>query len=331
MKILSSPVCATEYRDFGMDIPHFGDRAEKILTAVNPPADMVGSFDPKCITKKDVLRVHDAAYVDVLFSAAPDAVLHVVYELFDDEGKPNRFDPGSAKSTMLELAAKGRANASGTYAGCVDALESGFTYVLAGGMHHAMRTGGRGFCQVNDIAIALERCRAEKRIKNVWIVDVDAHRGDGTAEIYLGRDDTRTLSIHMAHGWPLDTPPLDEHGRLVRWRYPSTVDIPIAAGDEAQYVPALAQGLLLLETMSSVKPDLVVVVAGSDPYEYDTLESSGLLNLNALQMLSRDKLIHQFFTARKIPQVWLLSGGYGPYAHEPVICFMREVLGSVKK
>ncbi|WP_034644097.1 hypothetical protein [Desulfovibrio inopinatus] len=326
MNILYSPECATEYGDFGMDIPHYGDRAERILAAVKPPKDMVTGFDEHCISREDMLRIHDAAYVDALFSETPDAALHGVYELYDENGQPNRFHPESAKSTMRELAMKGRFNTAATYAGCIDALHSGFTYVLAGGMHHAMRAGGRGFCQVNDIAIALERCRAEGHIRTAWVVDVDAHRGDGTAEIFLGRDDIRTLSIHMAHGWPLDTPALDEQGHLQKCRYPSTVDIPIVAGGEAHYVPALAQGMLLLESLSMQKPDLVVVVNGADPYEYDALESARLMQLSALQMLSRDRLIHQFFAVRKIPQVWLLSGGYGPHAHEPVVNFLKEMV-----
>ena len=42
--------------------------------------------------------------------------------------------------------------------------------------------------------------------RTAWIIDVDAHRGDGTAEIMAEHPEIKTLSIHMASGWPLDSP-----------------------------------------------------------------------------------------------------------------------------
>ena len=78
-------------------------------------------------------------------------------------------------------------------------------------MHHAQRAYGDGFCIVNDIVIAIRKLQAEGLVRTAWVIDIDAHKGDGTAAITLGDDSIITLSIHMAQGWPLDGKKYDEN------------------------------------------------------------------------------------------------------------------------
>jgi hypothetical protein len=59
---------------------------------------------------------------------------------------------------------------------------------------------------INDIVIAARKMQAEKGIEKIWVIDTDAHKGDGTAAITAGDDTIVTLSVHMASGWPLDGP-----------------------------------------------------------------------------------------------------------------------------
>ena len=311
---------AKRFSDYGILIPIVESRSTKAFAAaVDDPG--LGPLknrwlvpdEPPPLSRDDLLRVHDTAYVDEFLSDTPDRIIQQVFELVDSNGRYYRYDPGRATAPLKGLAQAALTAAAGSAHCCRVALDEDFCYFLGGGTHHAMRAGGRGFCPLNDIVIAIRAMQAEGRVRTAWVVDVDAHKGDGTAELTLGDDSIRTLSVHMASGWPLSRPPLDADGNLHRPYYPSDVDIPIREGGDDRYVDALEQGLGLLETLTcGEKPDLVVVVAGADPYAGDVLPSTGGLELSLAQCLARDKLIYEFCEARSLPQAWLMSGGYGP-------------------
>jgi len=52
--------------------------------------------------------------------------------------------------------------------------------------HHASRDSSWGFCYFNNIAISVEKLRKENKIARAFIVDIDLHYGDGTANIFSG-------------------------------------------------------------------------------------------------------------------------------------------------
>jgi len=52
--------------------------------------------------------------------------------------------------------------------------------------HHASRDSSWGFCYFNNIAISVERLRRENKIEKAFVVDIDLHYGDGTANIFGG-------------------------------------------------------------------------------------------------------------------------------------------------
>ena len=65
--------------------------------------------------------------------------------------------------------------------------------------HHVTRSLYGGSCYLNNSAIAaaalLERVGGP-----VAIVDIDAHHGNGTQELFRGREDVRTASVHVDPG-----------------------------------------------------------------------------------------------------------------------------------
>ncbi|MBN2553051.1 MAG: histone deacetylase [Spirochaetales bacterium] len=261
------------------------------------------------ITREDLLRAHSEGYVNRLFSDGLEAEIIRTYELVDREGRYYRYDPGRATRPLRGLLERALYNISGVYQCCRVALERGFCFYFGGGAHHAQPDFGKGFCLLNDIVIALRKAQAEGSIRNAWVIDVDAHKGDGTAVITREDPSIRTLSVHMARGWPLDEPELDDSGRRNPSFTPSDVDVPVESGQEREYVPRLEQGLKTLAGLSS--PDLALVVSGADPYEHDELPSTGLLRLSKAQMMERDTLIYSFLKHRGIPSAYLMSGGYG--------------------
>jgi len=59
--------------------------------------------------------------------------------------------------------------------------------------HHAERALFGGFCYFNNCAIAAERLSS---MGTVAILDIDFHHGNGQQQIFFGRDDVLTVSVH---------------------------------------------------------------------------------------------------------------------------------------
>jgi acetoin utilization deacetylase AcuC-like enzyme len=65
--------------------------------------------------------------------------------------------------------------------------------------HHVVRSAYGGSCYLNNAAVAA--AELVRRLGGpVAVVDVDAHHGNGTQELFLGRDDVRTASVHVDPG-----------------------------------------------------------------------------------------------------------------------------------
>jgi acetoin utilization deacetylase AcuC-like enzyme len=293
------------------------------------------------ITKDDLLRVHSVDYVERLFS--PSGVEKEVikaYELVKPDGSYDRWDPEKLTRPLKDFFTQSLITAGGTYTCCLTALElqnagqAGFAFFLGGGNHHAQKNYGNGFCIINDMVIALRRLQSESRIRTAWIVDTDAHKGDGTAALTWRDSSIRTLSIHMERGWPLDAPEYDPkavYDPSVSTDFNpsftlSDIDIGIPEGREADYVPRLAEGLSRLEKFLP-KPDIAIVVGGVDPYEKDELASTKLLQLTKEALLERDMLVYNFLQERHIPAAWITAGGYGAKSWEIYVNFLERVLG----
>src|SRR5204862_5494265 len=65
--------------------------------------------------------------------------------------------------------------------------------------HHVTRSTHGGSCYLNNAAIAAGALR-EQLEAPVAVLDVDAHHGNGTQEIFRGRDDVLTGSVHVDPG-----------------------------------------------------------------------------------------------------------------------------------
>ncbi|MDR1955636.1 MAG: histone deacetylase [Treponema sp.] len=363
--ILYDPDLITVYTDYGILLPISPARAPRVLDflaqtgvlsayPLAPVLDRAKALellgDAAVLSRADLERVHAKEFVAALYQDSGEGAqgllkaLHAAYELLDRQGRPNRYAPERAVKPLGALFDLIIAQAEGTYLACRLALAEqgqgpGFCYYLGGGMHHARYDQGAGFCLINDIMIAARKVLAENRARRIWIVDLDAHKGCGTAELVhlarlrgeLGHAELCNLSIHMAQGWPLDpetlhaTPP-----GQAPW-IKADAELLIEAGAEDTYIGELQKGLGILENRSeNLPPDLAIVVDGSDPYIHDGLPSSGLLKLSLDQCIARDRLVYQYLRERGIPSAWIIAGGYGERAWEPNGYFLRT-LGDVEQ
>jgi len=348
--ILYNPSMAMDMRDFGISVPIKADKHKMVYDALKAGVlkDIPESLwfrGPEFfaeITRDDLLRVHSPGYVERLFSPG-DVEKEVIaaYELSTPNDDVKRWDQSKLVRPLKDFVTQSLINAGGTYTCGLTALEShnsgagrtGFAFFLGGGNHHAQRDFGNGFCLINDVVVSLRRLQAEGRIRAAWVVDTDAHKGDGTAALTWGDSSIRTLSIHMERGWPLNAPEFDPkavYDPSVSTDFnpsytPSDIDIGIPEGHEADYVPRLAEGLSRLEEILP-RPDMALVVGGVDPYEKDELPSADPLRLTKETLFERDMLVYNFLQERHIPTAWTAAGGYGARSWEIYVNFLAHIM-----
>lgn len=66
---------------------------------------------------------------------------------------------------------------------------------FAGGMHHASESKASGFCVYNDCAVAIQYL-LDQGVRRIAYIDVDAHHGDGTQNIFWDNPNVLTISMH---------------------------------------------------------------------------------------------------------------------------------------
>jgi acetoin utilization deacetylase AcuC-like enzyme len=334
--ILTDPRLHAQFTEYGILIPIRTTKITKVLEHLSSLPALAGKAwkvdritEP--VDRKMLERVHDRAYVARLYGPELEDEILEAYELIDADGNHHRYAPETAVKPLARFFEDvALLHVAGTLQTCRMALDRGWAFFTGGGMHHGHKDRGTGFCLVNDLVIAVRALQAEGRIENAWIVDVDAHKGDGTASICAGDDTILTLSIHMGQGWPLDAETSHDRGDDNPSLVPSDIDITQDPGEDGLYLTRLAAGLEELRVLGLERqgglPDLVVVVDGADPYEKDELPSTASMRLTLAQMLERDLLLDRFFTLGNIPAAWVNAGGYGDHVWEVYAQFLGRVL-----
>jgi acetoin utilization deacetylase AcuC-like enzyme len=208
-----------------------------------------------------------------------------------------------------QMAQRARRSVGATIAACRAALSDGSGANLAGGTHHAAADSGAGFCVFNDAAVAARLMQAERRIERVAIIDLDVHQGDGTASILADDASVFTLSLHGLHNYPFS-------------KACSDLDVGLAdqTGD-AEYLGAL-QGALD-ELARRFAPQLLIYLAGADPYQGDRL---GRLALTVEGMAARDRQVFAFAKERHLPVALTMAGGYARNIEDTVALHVQSIV-----
>jgi len=224
-------------------------------------------------------RIHDDAYLERL--ERPGALTHAVGMRLPDRSEQRVLEVQRSMVGGTLLAAR-LARTSG-----------GLAVSLGGGLHHAHRDRGAGFCLYNDVAIAVAELRNEGFDGRVVVVDLDLHDGDGTRSIFAADASVHTFSIHGA--------PWDDIEGI------ESTSIALGSGvDDERFAAALEPALPRL--LDRFRPALAFYLAGADVAADDAL---GDWKLSAAGILARDELVLRELRRRGIPRVFLLAGGYG--------------------
>jgi acetoin utilization deacetylase AcuC-like enzyme len=240
----------------------------------------VESFDP---VDADILaRAHDPAYVNG------------VLECRIANGFGNR-DADVAKSLPYTVGS--------LVAACRHAVENRTLAVSpTSGFHHANYKYGGGFCTFNGLVIAAHELKRQGLIKNVLIIDGDAHHGDGT-ESCIAATKSGEWIRNITRSTHYDTAK----------EFFQCLDIKTLM---TQYE----------EFWQDIGSTLVIYQAGADAWEKDPLRS-GVFTLKQLEM--RDQRIFSIAKEYGVPMVVNLAGGYSTDASgtiEPVLKIHRQTI-----
>ncbi len=212
-----------------------------------------------------------------------------------------------------EMVERSRRSTGATIAAGRYALRDGIGINLAGGTHHAHEGHGEGFCCFNDAMVAARVLQQEGLVQRVLIVDLDVHQGNGTAEMASGDPTIFTFSMHGATNYPFK-------------KAESDLDIELPDGTvDVDYLAALEQGLAVCER--AIAPDLVIYLAGADPYEDDRL---GRLALTKSGLLRRDEMVFSFAKARALPVAVAMAGGYARVIDDTVDIHFQTVSSAIR-
>jgi acetoin utilization deacetylase AcuC-like enzyme len=183
----------------------------------------------------------------------------------------------------------------GTITCCDYAFEFGVAMNVAGGTHHAFADRGEGFCLLNDFAVAANYLLQQQRAKQILIVDLDVHQGNGTASIFANEPRVFTFSMHGAHNYPFH-------------KEKSDLDIGLNDGTgDVLYLSLLQSNLQTL--LKELQPDFVFYLSGVDILSTDKF---GKLQVSMQGCKQRDELVFTQLRQLRIPCVVAMGGGYSP-------------------
>ncbi len=232
---------------------------------------------PEPAKVEDVLRVHTRSYWTKIAEGAFTPNEERLLEL--------PFSPELREASLL--------CAGGTTLAGHLATSRGRSVHLGGGFHHAFADHGEGFCLLNDVAIAAATLIEAQEVDRILIVDLDVHHGNGTASIFAKEARVFTFSMHHQWNYPAVKPPGD-----------LDVGLDDGVGDE-EYMQLLREHLP--GVLEEHRPQLILYLAGADPYEADQLGGLGL-SLEGLR--GRDEFVLNTAAEAETAVAVTLAGGY---------------------
>ena len=234
-------------------------------------------FEPDPVDDRRVLAVHTAEYVHQLktLTLPPAMVRRIGFpqsrELVDREWK---ITQGTIDCSLL-------------------AQQHGVAMNVAGGTHHAFPDRGEGFCLLNDIGVAAHYMLENRLVRQILIIDLDVHQGNGTAVMFQHEPRVFTFSMHGKDNYPLKKEQSD-----------LDVDLPTGMTDDA-YLQTLCDTLPAL--IERVRPDFLYFLAGVDILATDRL---GKLAVSREGCRQRDRFVFGQAIRYGLPIAVSMGGGY---------------------
>ncbi|XP_055389066.1 histone deacetylase 11 [Condylostylus longicornis] len=243
---------------------------------------------PNEIEKKDLLKVHTKKYLKSLkwsWNVAKIAEIPLLVFV------PNSFVQNGYLRPM-------RFQTAGSILAGKLALQYGWSINLGGGFHHCSADKGGGFCPYADITLLIRNLleQEDKLVKNVMIIDLDAHQGNGHERDFINNANIYILDMYNAAIYPRDHP--------AKLAIRCAVELKPRTPDK-YYLNKLKKSLNT--SFNEFQPDLIVYNAGTDVLQNDPL---GLLDITPEGVIERDEIVFSTAISKNVPIAMLLSGGY---------------------
>jgi acetoin utilization deacetylase AcuC-like enzyme len=276
--------------------PESAKRLKVIMEALNSrhiiDGDKCRLFEPDPARVQDVELVHHPDYIKLVNRVCSSG--GGLLDMGDTEVSPESFEValyavgGGLKAVDLVLAKK---------------VENAFAFVRPPG-HHAGPYTASGFCIFNNIAITAKYLLRNFKFERILILDVDAHHGNGTQEVFYDTDKVLFISLHQdPRGFP-GTGFVDEIGEKDGLGYKVNFPFPFKTGDTL-YERAFVE--VITPIVEQYKPQFVLVSTGFDGHYSDTV--AGLaLTVNGYMKTFQHILDYAKLCEGKLAV--LLEGGY---------------------
>ncbi len=284
--LFSHPVCLRH--DTGADHPECAQRVSAIgdRLLASGLSDVLPHYDAPEVSRDQLLRVHDAAYLDAIEANMPR------------EGYA-RLDPDTVVSPgSLEAARR----AAGAVVAAVDLVIRGqvttaFCNVRPPG-HHAERNRAMGFCLYNNIAVGAAHALDSHGLSRVAILDFDVHHGNGTEDIFDGDHRVMFCSTFQHPFYPF-TPLLPDTDRRI------SVPLDATAGSD-EFREAVTNAWL--PALRRFEPEMIFVSAGFDAHVADDMSYVSLTDDDFRWVTARIVAVAAESASNRIVSV--LEGGY---------------------
>lgn len=170
--------------------------------------------------------------------------------------------------------------------------------------HHASIELPYGFCIFNNVAVAANYLMEVKRVDKVAILDIDAHHGNGTQEVFEDTSKVLYVSFHQDRVFP-GTGSIEEVGRGEGEGFKINFPLPPYSNEEI-YLKALKE--IVGPILDQFKPAYILVSAGFDAHHLDPLTGLGLSSLGYVEIYMWIMMAAEKYTGGRFSAV--LEGGY---------------------
>jgi acetoin utilization deacetylase AcuC-like enzyme len=229
--------------------------------------------------------VHDPGYLRAVYAARPERGLEALDAdtfLCPDSLVAAELAAGAVRDATLRVIAGSARRA--------------FCAVRPPG-HHAERDEAMGFCFFNNVAVGAAQALAAG-LARVAIVDFDVHHGNGTVDIFRGRDDVLVCSSFQHPFYPhrhFDVPDAN------------IVNTPLEAGTSgSDFRRAIERDWV--RAIERHRPELILVSAGFDAHRDDPLGGLALVEDDFRWVTALIVALARDFAQGRVVSV--LEGGY---------------------
>ncbi len=247
---------------------------------------LVERHDAPLATREQLLRVHDAAYLDALERLSPS---QGIVELDPDTA----MNPHSLRAALRAAGA----GVLGTDLVMAGKAAAAFCAVRPPG-HHAERARAMGFCFFNNLAVAAAHALESHGLARVAVVDFDVHHGNGTEDIFRADERVLMVSIFEHPFYP---------GSGVEGRSERMVNVPLAAGAGSREFRDAVEGEWL-PALERFQPEMIFVSAGFDAHRDDGMAFLRLMEADYAWVTEQIRSLAARSAGGRI--VSFLEGGY---------------------